>query len=734
MSFFIFLTLLSFVFSVVPLWNVKYSAINLLENSNNYSYIITHRYMYNLEAILEKVINKNNEGKIIHENFLYIKELSYGDSNNDIYSKEKVSFENIDSFYSIDLSSNHRSVLCPMGKYHVINLDTKKEINNRNFDENNKNWVLKCNFHISNQNYNNYYSRYFFVFYLLNGINQVYGFNGDNYEPFSNLQLYEEMYDFKLEPGDSPTSNGNYSMCSLVKYQGFIQFIGTEYILRDSFQPMRSPDLLKQLIIAKEFSQAVFDNYTNNFYYFTYNNASDFCSGYSNKTVSDYNYYTNDVNVINNYSSPFEFMDKVEIKEMKFLYYTKYVYYSIYNNKTLQTYHGVLDITLNKIVFNTNEEIDVFIPYSNNSMLAITKETAYRICFIKGINGDCVDKCSNSDKIIFDMNGNKCGTECDTGKYLMIPEKICSLKCSNDIYISIGNKCGLCRDLNNTNKYKLINGTECLSEIIDGSEIYNEQLFLLVCKRGYIINGNKCIADIQEQKELKYNNFTNFTECKNEFMTNIRAYIDSSQFWNGSNCETKILRSNDIGINDSIKINISEIFLGACPQILKEHYNISNEESLILLIMENTKNKNKNENSLDNNAINLGIDILLNIFDIFGRQLDLFHCQSFIRITHNISQFNELDIKSAKNFAKKGIDVFNASDSFFNDLCHPYDDEDGNDIILYDRREDFYQNVTFCQQGCSYSNIDYDLTSVVCLVIQILYKVILINRMKRNKI
>ena len=37
-------------------------------------------------------------------------------------------------------------------------------------------------------------------------------------------------------------------------------------------------------------------------------------------------------------------------------------------------------------------------------------------------------------------------------------------------YISYGLNCGLCRDLNNKHKYKLLNGTECLNEIIEGSE------------------------------------------------------------------------------------------------------------------------------------------------------------------------------------------------------------------------------------------------------------------------
>ena len=36
---------------------------------------------------------------------------------------------------------------------------------------------------------------------------------------------------------------------------------------------------------------------------------------------------------------------------------------------------------LDKIMFNTDIDIDVFIPYSSNSMLAITKDTAYKIFF-----------------------------------------------------------------------------------------------------------------------------------------------------------------------------------------------------------------------------------------------------------------------------------------------------------------------------------------------------------------
>ena len=612
------------------------------------------------------------------------------------------------------------------------------------------------------------------------------------------------MFDFKLVNRESSSTNDyQYPMCAIVKHEDYIQFVGTQYILNYG-KPSRSPNKIKNLIQAKEYSKAIFNNYTNDFYYFTYNNASDFSSGFSNKTVNSSNYYTNDVEVNNNLNTPFEFIDAVEIKEMKFLWYTKYVYYSIYNVKEKKTYHGVLDIVLNKIIFNTNEDINVFIPYSNNSMLAITNESAYRICLINGNNNDCLNECS-SGGLILDINGNKCGTDCDSNQFIIKPEGICSLECDNYSYIKRGTECGLCRDLDDDNKYKLINGTECLSEVINGSEIYNSELFLLICKSGYILKENNCIphcfndcelcteysTNISNQKCISckegyyldqdsncmkiisttiitnspkindestylktnnikedsvptiniestllnlnnsYNNskgdfiindqnetnqFTTLDEFKNKIFGNLLSYVNPSIIYRGNNFEAKILNLNDKNYSNIITIDISTIYLGICPNILKGHYNISSEEDLIILIIEESKNKEKEKNESNiENSFKLGINILLNIYDSSGRKLDLSFCDNYIKITHNISEFSEINIKSAINFAKQGIDVFNASDNFFNDLCHPFDDKEIKDIIINDRRNDIYQNATFCQIGCNYSGIDYELTSVNCL-------------------
>ena len=104
MIFIIVINSFFFIFSVVPLWNFKQSSIDLLQNRNNYSYIIADKCMYEMEVKLEKTIYKNEDGNIIHENYLTA----------DREAKIKVEFENIESCYKLD---GYGKIICPMGKY-----------------------------------------------------------------------------------------------------------------------------------------------------------------------------------------------------------------------------------------------------------------------------------------------------------------------------------------------------------------------------------------------------------------------------------------------------------------------------------------------------------------------------------------------------------------------------------------------------------------------------------------
>ena len=75
-----------------------------METYTTHGYSISHRYMYNLECELRKVIKKSDP--INYENKLTI----YG-------TTSTVNYENIESFYI--LSSG--DIICPRGKFHAYN-------------------------------------------------------------------------------------------------------------------------------------------------------------------------------------------------------------------------------------------------------------------------------------------------------------------------------------------------------------------------------------------------------------------------------------------------------------------------------------------------------------------------------------------------------------------------------------------------------------------------------------
>ena len=497
----IFLNIIISSISVLPIWNFKNSTINLL-TSDSYNYEILDRVMYDLKAKLIKYITRDTSGKITHSNKLFIDDVDKG----------TVSFENIESFYKKDENVKY---ICPYGKFHPINAKDMSTITNTNF-ENTNNWNLKCY---------NHNVGFFFTFYMENGQNQTYnlryttndGTVSFTFDKMTYYQFENELYDFKLVNKENNIELNDYPFMAIVKSGNNITFYATKLKLTSTDKNLYDP-ITKVLMEAKTYIQANFDNSTNHFYYFTYNNVSDFSCGHSTTTNTNNDFYTtSSIVVVNNYTSPFEFVDDVEIKEMKFILYTKYAYYEIYNKKENKTYHGVVDITLNKVIFNTDEDLDVFIPYSTNSMLAINGDSAYRICFIRDSSNstNCLDSCS-SNNLLLDVDGNKCSNNCDENQLILLPEEVCisPSDCNSLIYVIKDSKCGLCRDLEEDKKYKILNGTECLDEIPDGAEVYNQELYLLACQSGYILEENACVPHCYNTCDTCFDYSTDSTDQK----------------------------------------------------------------------------------------------------------------------------------------------------------------------------------------------------------------------------
>ena len=261
-------------------------------------------------------------------------------------------------------------------------------------------------------------------------------------------------------------------------------------------------------------------------------------------------------------------------------------------------------------------------------------------------------------------------------------------------YHECNRQCKTCKELST------LHNPNCLS-CLSGTYLFQlNNSCLEFCPSDYEINTewNKCM-----KKEEK----SSLTEFKNQIMNNITSFINSSNVINGSDFIAVIFSIDNMDPKEQLKNGISAIDLGNCSNTIKDHYKI---DDFIVVNME-TKN---NETEANDNSLNIGKNTQIELYDYSGRKLNLSICNEDIKIMKYIGDVEELNIQSAINLADQGIDVFNASDKFFNDICHYYDNKDGKDIILDDRRNDIYQNVTFCQNGCEYIGMDYELMAANC--------------------
>ena len=468
------------VLCLIPEWDLSKAGEDLLGTSDKVTYTICHRELYGVKLLMEKVITRNSSsGEITTENYVTI-----GDK------RKKVKFEQVESFYDIF----GKYIICPKGSYHPYDFTNEEDFKPKEVDVGD-NWDLNCYKHIN--------AEYLLVFYLMNGshknIHLTYTGNIDWYAGISLSNI--EIYDYLLK---STKTNNIYQMMGLLKNGGNIELRYLKATLEKGENNQRiAQDTPNSIITAEKYSQATFKHSSDNeyFYYFTYNDISDLNTGYtpnSFTTTSDYSQVKSIYITKNNYPH-LEFFNDMKIEDLNFLLDNKFLYYKMQDKKDLSNYYGLFDIELNKIIFNTKEKINTFIPHTDGAMLAITNNTAYKICAYKNGN-DCTDTCSNSQYLL-DISGNTCGSSCPEGKYLFKPSGVCIDKCDESLYVLEGNICQLCKDKDESTPYKLINGTECLSKIPENAENakdYNEKLKLLECKKGYHREDNTCVENCYE--------------------------------------------------------------------------------------------------------------------------------------------------------------------------------------------------------------------------------------------
>ena len=234
--------------------------------------------------------------------------------------------------------------------------------------------------------------------------------------------------------------------------------------------------------------------------------------------------------------------------------------------------------------------------------------------------------------------------------------------------------------------------------------------------KNYTINFNISIEETYSQMCQISIIYKNSSKNNIELIADFISSDSSSSVISNSEKIQVISTSDKMSIEEQLKTGVSPADLGYCTKSLKEFYNISEEENLIIINQEKRGNNEKNKSSEnDDNSVTLDKYSQIEIYDFSGSKLDLSICKEGIKILKYIGDVEEININSAKNFADSGIDIFNPSSDFFNSLCFQYDNDDGKDIIISDRRKDIFQNISFCQNGCKYEGMNYDLLVANCI-------------------
>ena len=236
----------------------------------------------------------------------------------------------------------------------------------------------------------------------------------------------------------------------------------------------------------------------------------------------------------------------------------------------------------------------------------------------------------------------------------------------------------------------LLCGEECAEE-------YN--YFTLTPRQCYFTcpEGEKCY---QMHPFSVYDDYTLFTKRRlSDFVKNVDVFelIEMNKNVKGDNYA---IQAYQVESPPEEQMYISTLELRECKQILYESAHIDT-----LLIY---KVDYEAEELITNK-------VRYDIYTDDGTNIDISVCNNIsIGISYPIRNGASVDFEVAKELNEKGVDIFNIKDPFFSDICFPYIDERGNDVLLKDRVSNIYKYIQFCQEGCIYVNVNYTAMKVEC--------------------
>ena len=145
--------------------------------------------------------------------------------------------------------------------------------------------------------------------------------------------------------------------------------------------------------------------------------------------------------------------------------------------------------------------------------------------------------------------------------------------------------------------------------------------------------------------------------------------------------------------NNNNYYNISSIQLGECENKLKKYNNISQNESLFIF----------------------KIDYYIPEYLIPIIEYEVYNPYTKEPLNLGICDEESINISIPVIIDENEIFKYNPNSSFYNDICFPYKTENGTDITLNDRKNEYNnKNLSLCEKNCQFSQYKIEPKNVIC--------------------
>ena len=163
-------------------------------------------------------------------------------------------------------------------------------------------------------------------------------------------------------------------------------------------------------------------------------------------------------------------------------------------------------------------------------------------------------------------------------------------------------------------------------------------------------------------------------------------------------------------------VQSSIVDLSECIQLLKSIYNLKEEEDLWIIKSDTVKQISESYvgNQVDYQIFSSSKGAILNSSECKAHNLTVTVSNPF-----NASLLSNSFQKKVDSVISNGYDVFDSDSPFYRDVCTPFTNENGNDVLIDDRKSDYFNEaLQICENGCTFMqyNISTNYYSCKCPV------------------